>query len=355
MEFKLINKQLSLGQVANEYADVHLHIENQKTFSTLKANKIILALHSPYFHRLFQSSEKSETFHVCFVGVANFAIRDAVRLMYGESITIPEKNAHRFSAFLKSIEIEFESPQGNQQGGSLRKKQKLSTEETSVEKHSNVSDLLTSIEENEEEEEPRMTRQSPSPLTTTQRQIEEPNSTSNEELRKHGSLSSPDSVKITNRKGEIASLDNWTKTSDDIDLDDIDFESGAGNSEGKHCDYVCNHCRFKVQSFSKARQHFVNFHQKGDKELEIIQEVMNFKKLAFSEINKLKANIGGGCNKTLATSQLETIIDNLEQRVYSLRNLNDKNLSPNLKAKQNVLLQGINDSIKKVKSFIEEL
>jgi hypothetical protein len=53
MEFKLIEKKLSLGPVANEYADVHFHIEDkeEKTFSTLKANKVILALHSPYFHR----------------------------------------------------------------------------------------------------------------------------------------------------------------------------------------------------------------------------------------------------------------------------------------------------------------
>ena len=117
MEFKLIEQRLSLGPVANEYADVHFHIEDkeEKTFSTLKANKVILALHSPYFHRLFQSSEKTETFHVCLVGVTNYAIRDAVKLMYGEQLTIPEKNVKRFSTFLKSIEIEDESPARNQQ------------------------------------------------------------------------------------------------------------------------------------------------------------------------------------------------------------------------------------------------
>ena len=95
--------------------------------------------------------------------------------------------------------------------------------------------------------------------------------------------------------------------------------------------------------------------KKGETELVIILEVINFKKSATSEINKLQTNIGDGCNKTLATSKLETIIDNLEQHVDSLRNLNVKNLSPNLKTIRNVLIQGINDSIKKVKTFIENL
>ena len=74
MKFQLNNKALTLGQVANEYADVYLHIEENKTFSILKANKVILALHSPYFHRLFQSCENVQTFHMVFLGVANFAM-----------------------------------------------------------------------------------------------------------------------------------------------------------------------------------------------------------------------------------------------------------------------------------------
>ena len=87
MEFKLKEKKLSLGSVANEYADVHFHIEDkeEKTFTTLKANKIILALHSTFFHRLFQSSEKSETFHVCLLGVANYAIHDAVKFVVAQN------------------------------------------------------------------------------------------------------------------------------------------------------------------------------------------------------------------------------------------------------------------------------
>jgi hypothetical protein len=206
--------------------------------------------------RLFQSSEKSETFHVCLVGVANSAIRDAVKLMYGEQLTIQEKNVKRFSTFLKSIEIEVESQARNQQADPVIKNLQLS-------KPSPVPDDSRSVVENADEEEdttkkeqtpspskektkkPKQTlvkkrklsteetetpRQSPSLSPSTSLQlIEETISSSSKTLRKEGLSSSSESVKITNRKGGLASLDNWTETSDDADLDDIDFKIVAGN------------------------------------------------------------------------------------------------------------------------------
>ena len=391
MEFKLKEKKLSLGSVANEYADVHFHIEDkeEKTFTTLKANKIILALHSTFFHRLFQSSEKSETFHVCLLGVANYAIHDVVKLMYGEQLTMQEKHVKRFSAFLKSIEIEVESQERSQSviiankkdedrnkkehavspskrktlmsEPTLVKKQKLSTEERDPSQQSPSRQSPLQLSPSQQSPSRRSpSRQSPSRQSPSRQSSSLSPSTSSqlfeeEKLsRKLGLSSSSESVKITNRKGGFASLDNWTETSE-ADLDGIDFKTVASNIKETHDDYVCNHCNFKVKNFSKATQHFIHNHQKGDTELEIIQEIMDFKKSATSEINKLQASIANGCNKTLAASKLETIINNLEQHVDSLRNLNVKNLSPNLKTKRNVLIQGINDSIKKVKTSIENL
>ena len=362
MEFKLTEKKLPLGPVANQYADVHFHIEDreEKTFSTLKANKVILALHSPYFHRLFQSSEKSETFHVCLAGVANHAIHDAVKLMYGEQLTMQEKHVKRFSAFLKSIEIEVESQEITVQNDytsnvvdakedeHIHKKKQLSPSKRKTKPEQSV---VKKQKLSADKTEPA--RQSPSLSPSPSMQlIEEADSSSSKLLRKQSSSS--ESVTITNRKGGLASLDNWTETSD-ADLESIDFKMVAGSSKETHDDYVCDHCNFRVKTFAKATQHFINNHQKGDAELKVIEEVMEFKKSATCQINKLQTNIGDGCNKTLATSKLETIIDDLEQHVDRLRSLNVKNLSPNLKTKRNVLIQGINDAIKKVKTFIENL
>ena len=95
-----------------DYGDVELHFEEiregKKVFSTKKANKVVLALYSPYFHRLFQSSKGISVFHICFVGVNNYNIVDVINLIYGHSISIPKKNVSRFENLLQKLEIDYE-------------------------------------------------------------------------------------------------------------------------------------------------------------------------------------------------------------------------------------------------------
>lgn len=128
MKFDIRNKSLALGNLVEEYADVELHYEDsqkgKKEFSSLKANKVILALYSPYFHRLFQSSKSLSVFHICFVGVNNHNINDVIKLIYGQSIYMQEKHVARFENFLKWLEIDYERESVHQPVG---KKLKLAS------------------------------------------------------------------------------------------------------------------------------------------------------------------------------------------------------------------------------------
>ena len=112
MKFDIRNKFLALGNLVEDYVDVELYYEDsqkgEKYFSSLNANKVILALYSPYFHRLFQSSKSLSVFHLCFVGVNNHNINDVIKLIYGQSIHIEEKHVARFENFLKWLEIDYE-------------------------------------------------------------------------------------------------------------------------------------------------------------------------------------------------------------------------------------------------------
>ena len=77
--------------------------------------------------------------------------------MYGERLTIQEKNVKRFSTFLKSIEIKVESSARNQQADPVIKNIQLS-------KPSPVPDDSRSVVENaDEEEETTKKEQTPSP------------------------------------------------------------------------------------------------------------------------------------------------------------------------------------------------
>lgn len=258
MKFKLNSKSLTLGQIAEDYADVSLYIEEKDVFSILKANKVILALHSPYFHRLFTSTKDIQNFHIGFMGVSNFAIRDAIRLIYGENISIMGKNVGRFSQFLKLLGIDFESDIDEQESP-LHKKQKLDLNE-SLDADKNLSTEeteLKGIEPVQKQKETPLTQQKV-PLLSTKEEQSVMTSGKNEEIKQLHipSLDSQPSVKITTRKGSPAFLDNWTETSETgllESLEEIDFKIGGGNSKGQHQDYICCHCGVIVRAIAKAK------------------------------------------------------------------------------------------------------
>ena len=58
-------------EVSEAYSDVHIHIESAENhvFKVIKANKVILAMHSKYFDRIFTSSRtESAPTNIFFVG-----------------------------------------------------------------------------------------------------------------------------------------------------------------------------------------------------------------------------------------------------------------------------------------------
>ena len=269
MKFKVNSKSLTLGQFAKDYADVSLYIEEKDVFSILKANKVILALHSPYFHKLFQSSKDIQNFHIGFMGVSNFAIRDAIRLIYGENISITGKNVGRFSQFLKLLGIDFETDIDEQESP-LPKKQKLDlTESLDEDKDLSTKEIELEGIEPLEKQLPCMNEMSARampkekvPLSSKKEEeglkTDETDEDENEERKQLHipSLVSQPSVKITNRKGSPAFLDNWTETSESgllESLEEVDFKIGGGNSKGQHQDYICCHCGLIVRAIAKAK------------------------------------------------------------------------------------------------------
>ena len=82
-ELGRIKAELEELNIAQEGTLAALRMKHNNTMGdlgeqidTLNANKVILALYSPYFHRLFQGSKGLSVFHICFVGVNNHNIND---------------------------------------------------------------------------------------------------------------------------------------------------------------------------------------------------------------------------------------------------------------------------------------
>ena len=123
MKFQVNVPISTRADIDEYYADVFLHVEEQKgSHHIIKANKAVLAVHSPYLDRMFKSTNNNHIFHMSFFGITYKLVNDAIRLLYGNSVEM-NKHVGRFSEFLKMLEIEFITG-GNEddQGESLAKK-----------------------------------------------------------------------------------------------------------------------------------------------------------------------------------------------------------------------------------------
>ena len=376
MRFQLTGENVSLNKaVTDYYADVYLHVEQKKgSHSIFKANKVILALHSPYFDRIFRSSDNIHIFHMGFLGIKDFIINDALQMLYGASIQVLSKHVGRFSAFLQMLEIDFKSSDINIEEEKPAKKLKLSSDEpaskesvTSTESNSNVPKDITVQETQLDKSVESSPPQSPLTLPSqtgdalssykTDGTTKEASSVFNKEGSSSSSSSLRSGFKFTNKKGEPAFSDNWTDTeTSETDLKEtlqsIDFKLGSNDTGGHHQNYICCHCGLKVMAISKAKQHFINNHQNSEEEIRIIEEIIKYKKTAVGEINQLNRNIQGGSNQEMATCQLISIIHALHKHSKTLQSLIVKNLPPNLLRKRDDLINAIGETVRSVENYI---
>ena len=97
-------------EVSEAYSDVHIHIESAENhvFKVIKANKVILAMHSKYFDRIFTSSRtKSAPTNIFFVGNTANGMVDVLKLLYGENVSVSQRSQKAFESLLLMLEKNF--------------------------------------------------------------------------------------------------------------------------------------------------------------------------------------------------------------------------------------------------------
>ena len=386
MTFFLKNRHLSIGLITDQYADVYLHVEENSVHSLIKANKVILAFHSPYFHRVFQSRENIQTVDMGFVGVKTSVIRDAVKMIYGQSIEVLEKHIGRFSAFVKLLELDFEKSESYEgtESSLNSKKMKMASINASVTDLCETENETLETKRNSErciENVPQMLKTSEAvPLqTTTTCSVPLPatssslpaSTTSSSEAKTTstdilssggaGALPATSSVSMprTFPTDTVRNVcpDNWTETPEsglEEQLRDIDFKVGI-SVFGHHKDYICCNCGVAIKALVHAKTHFIDKHQNSEKEKKTITEIMELKKAAVAEIQKLQVEIQKGGNRILVISQLKTIIENLREYTETLNNLENKNLPPNLMRKRMDIIKSIVNIVTKAETYIDAL
>ena len=363
MKLKLKTSDLSLGSISDQYADVFIHIENKnKEHSLLKANKVILASHSPYFHRAFQSRENIQQVDFNFVGIHPMTIKDAIHLIYGKCVEILDKHFNRFCAFLRLLEIEYEISTYREAD---TPSQDQSVTETTVsddtlEQIPQTKEILPTIWQAEDQVSCDIDRDLNQPMQSSKgpevAPIAMPSSSVPKDKKTATFPSVPRPNTIDEENDDEPFPDNWTETPESrlYKLKDIDFKVGK-TFEKEHCEYVCLHCSLIVKAIALAENHYIHTHQNCDKEIKIMHETINYRILAIESFSKMKAQIRDGCNKVLAGSQLTTIAENLRSNITTLEEMEKKNLSPNMVRKRRDMMKAIGETASKIEDFVNRL
>ena len=402
MIFQLKNNKFQIGNFVDQYADVFLHLADKKgNNSIVKANKVILAFHSKYFHRIFQSRESIKEVDMAFVGLHAASVLNAIQMLLGSDVEVSEKNCGAFISFLKLLEVDYEC--------SVRDEEEVPTSQKSHNlKRMNENELSKEQDESEVnfvtdsdiDYQPKQSKSSKlykppqstkPPISTTNESITQTNvsssmsavspplpsssptvlpimSTARETLKtdvKNKEVISTTSepfvgqthCRYPKRSGSPANFDNWTETSDSViqnKLKDIDFKLGLIPS-GQHKEYVCVHCKQILRTLSSAEKHFIENHQKSEREIKLLREAIEYNTEACKNIDNLKMQIRAGCSKLLAVNQIWTIIENVKKHIATLETLDEKNLTETLKRKRRDFLVVLESTVSQLEEYIDSV
>ena len=367
MKLQLTNRNTLLGAITDQYADVFIHIEDRtKQPSCIKSNKVILAFHSPYFHRIFQSRENIQAVDFNFAGIHPSIINNAIKLMYGDCVDVLEKHFQRFSAFLKFLEIDFEVNTNSEtqtkkviHAGS-RSDKKVSTIEEKMDvvdvdcALSPASPLSVSPSEGEKFPGGEDSRSEKPSSNTPLEGAQVLASASESHHPKDNKSLLPTNVKLINFNSDPLP-DNWTETPESVinlKLKDIDF-TVTRSMDNRHCTYICIHCGIVEKSLASAENHYIHSHQNSTKEMKIMENAIEYRRGAIESFQRIQIDIKNGCNQTLAICELSTIAENLRKQIETLEEFEKKNLSRNLVRKRNEMMKSISDTASKIEIFVD--
>ena len=310
-EFRLVNGLFLNEEVLESYVDVYIHCENNEI---VEGHMIVLAQQSPYLHRHFQSRKEMKVADLFFTNIRHSVIKNAIRILYGKIVNVPEHDSKRICSFLKMIQVKFEMISDK---GEIEVPVKAKTQE-------GLNIIMSTSEEKEDDI------------------VEETSQVKVDELIKKIPKPTPES--------EVDGLDlQWTLTTTDWErIEDI-HHTVERDETSKY--YKCKHCPTTSREYKSAKTHYRNKHQDLEEEKNLLIKVQTERMPLLKKYQDISSS---GTNKSLVKHEAETILEKLNSFVNELENV-ELPLSPHLEYKKRDLLKILGADILSIRNFINKL
>ena len=310
-EFRLVNGLFLNEEVLESYVDVYIHCENNEI---VEGHMIVLAQQSPYLHRHFQSRKEMKVADLFFTNIRHSVIKNAIRILYGKIVNVPEHDSKRICSFLKMIQVKFEMISDK---GEIEVPVKAKTQE-------GLNIIMSTSEEKEDDI------------------VEETSQVKVDELIKKIPKPTPES--------EVDGLDlQWILTTTDWErIEDI-HHTVERDETSKY--YKCKHCPTTSREYKSAKTHYRNKHQDLEEEKNLLIKVQTERMPLLKKYQDISSS---GTNKSLVKYEAETILEKLNSFVNELENV-EIPLSPHLEYKKRDLLKILGADILSIRNFINKL
>ena len=341
--FRLKESSISrIFEFSNSYNDAFIHSDDDKV---IKAHKLILAIQSPFLHRLFQKKEKDSA-QIFLLNIPSIVIENVINLMYGKNVTVSKQYIARFKDLLGKWQVQYRDVDIN-----------IDKNDQSKQHHCRDQTQLVDLDKNE------MKLNNP---TQEKYQDADCNTDSNDEITENSAMnkesfnSTPDITTKLNteeieQKGDMEMTN--TETAEIENLVGYIHHEIKEDKAGKRQTYKCVVCKTVSIYFQQAKSHFVLFHQENEEEIRILIEAESLRSVASRYFDRLSADIQKGEIDNSVGSLMESTrrVQKVKETLEKVESIKKPVFPPTLKRKKDALIRDFSKFIKLGDEYIDKL
>ena len=294
---RLRNSKQQNEDVFKYYVNVHIHCEN---YLTVEAHMVVLAQHSPFCHKFFQSRKGIQVADMFFVTMKHSVVQMAIQIMYGKTVDTEEPDFKRVCSFLRMLQVDFEIAPLAQESNS-----------DDVGTTSNISTVGVSspfqtktAQTNEQAYEVAESSLSPHTQEQDSAPVSDVGSLDRTFDSRVPDVTSAPQANMESDSMEIET-DNWTVTTESLNrVFEIDHTVETSKTE-KKSKYICRQCQEICFAFHKAEHHYFRRHLNVKPVIELIDKVERKLKSFYKEYQDLVEALKNHGNKILVQHEIE--------------------------------------------------
>jgi hypothetical protein len=265
-QLRLSNSNFGNEDVLKSYVNVYIHCENNLI---VEGHMVVLAQHSPFCHRFFQSRKGMLVADMFFTTIKHSIVETGLKIIYGKMVSVGKSDFKRVCSFLKMFQVEFEFVP--------------------------LEDISDPVPGPSSEDQPLDRTFETSCANTALSRQESPQNVDNIEIHSTNQEQPFDLESV---------LDNWTVTTENGEkVSEIDHTMERLESL-KRIQYKCKHCGATCLAFQNAENHFVTQHQDIQHVIELHSKVERERKSLNQEFQNLVLALKQNGNKTLVHHEL---------------------------------------------------